>query len=133
MRKSPSGRNEHRSIYQNILFPYFSFQKTRKTRCQIGKSSSPTHRTFNDYWLQANEALKSRLVYESSTDAAVAPKDAPSAYQHLAVLYVKYIQIFKKLEVAYDQMVHPQKRRLLKEVVVSVMGRMLELRHVFSH
>jgi hypothetical protein len=26
-------------------------------------------------------------------------------------------------------MVHPQKRRLLKEVVVSVMGRMLELRH----
>ncbi len=30
----------------------------------------------------------------------------------------------------YDQMLHPQKRRILKDLVVSVMGRILELKQV---
>lgn len=32
------------------------------------------------------------------------------AFQHFACLYIKYVQIFKRLEVCYDAMVHPQKR-----------------------
>ena len=28
-------------------------------------------------------------------------------YQHLACLYIKYIDIYKKLEDCYDQVVHP--------------------------
>ena len=28
-------------------------------------------------------------------------------FQHLASLYVKYIDIYRKLEECYDQMVHP--------------------------
>ncbi|KAJ3140041.1 Dynein regulatory complex protein 11 [Physocladia obscura] len=58
----------------------------------------------------------------------MAPKDRETAFQHLAVLYIKYIQAFRKLEIAYDQLVHPQKRRLLKEILVGVMGRVLELK-----
>jgi hypothetical protein len=29
------------------------------------------------------------------------------AFQHLAVLYIKYIEVYKRLEECYDQMVHP--------------------------
>lgn len=32
------------------------------------------------------------------------------AFQHFACLYIKYVQIFKRLEMCYDAMVHPQKR-----------------------
>jgi hypothetical protein len=34
---------------------------------------------------------------------------------------------------AYDQIVHPQKRRLLKEIVVAALGRIIELKHVCAH
>lgn len=50
-------------------------------------------------------------------------------FQMLATLYVKYIQIFRALEQAYDQIVHPQKRRVLRHVLDGVMGRVLELKH----
>lgn len=73
--------------------------------------------------------LNDRLEYESPKDLSIIPKERSAAFQHVAVLYVKYIQIFKKMELSYDQMVHPQKRRVLKENVLSVLGRILELRH----
>ena len=41
---------------------------------------------------------------------AVAPDDPFIAFQHYGQLYVKYMQIIKKLEECYDCMVHPQKR-----------------------
>ncbi len=46
-----------------------------------------------------------------------------------ACIYIKYIQIFRKLETAYDQMVHPQKRLDMKKALEGCMGRMLEIRH----
>lgn len=36
------------------------------------------------------------------------------AFQHFACLYIKYVQIFKRLEMCYDAMVHPQKRMDVK-------------------
>ncbi len=44
-------------------------------------------------------------------------------------MYVKYIQIFRGLEQSYDQIVHPQKRRVLRHVLDGVMGRVIELKH----
>lgn len=44
-------------------------------------------------------------------------------------MYIKYIQIFRKLEQCYDQIVHPQKRRVLRHVLDGTMGRILELKH----
>ena len=31
---------------------------------------------------------------------------------------------------SYNEMLHPQKRRLMKDVLVAVMGRILEIKHV---
>lgn len=46
-----------------------------------------------------------------------------------ACIYIKYLQIFRKLETAYDQMLQPQKRQDMKKTLEACMGRMLEIRH----
>lgn len=50
-------------------------------------------------------------------------------FQRLATLYVRYVQIFRHLEEAYDQSVHPQKRRVIRQVLEGVMGRILEIKN----
>jgi hypothetical protein len=47
-------------------------------------------------------------------------------FQHHAVLYIKYIEIYKKLEECYDQIVHPQKRIFIKKILESTMIRICE-------
>ena len=44
-------------------------------------------------------------------------------------MYIKYIQIFRKLEQCYDQIVHPQKREVLKNVLNGCIGRILEIKN----
>ena len=56
-------------------------------------------------------------------------QDRLAAFQLLATMYIKYIQIFRRLEMSYDQIVHPQKRRVLRHVLDGTMGRILELKH----
>lgn len=51
-------------------------------------------------------------------------------FQFYAHLYVKYIQCYKFLEDAYDQLIHPQKRTLLKEMLESTMLRLVEVKAV---
>lgn len=50
-------------------------------------------------------------------------------FQRLAMLYVRYIQIFRQLEKVYDQVVHPQKRQLIWVILNGVIGRVLELKN----
>ncbi|KAJ8276938.1 hypothetical protein GJAV_G00069570 [Gymnothorax javanicus] len=56
-------------------------------------------------------------------------KDRVVFLQCLVTLYVRYVRIFRQLEEAYDQMVHPQKRRVVRDVLDGVMGRVLELKN----
>jgi hypothetical protein len=46
-----------------------------------------------------------------------------------ACIYLRYLQVLRKLELAYDQMVHPQKRLDMKRALEACMGRLLEVRH----
>ena len=50
------------------------------------------------------------------------------AFQHLACLYIKYIDIYRKLEECYDQMVHPQKRIFIKKTLECTICRICELK-----
>lgn len=43
-------------------------------------------------------------------------------------MYIKYLQIYRKLEECYDQMVHPQKRVDIKKALESCIGRLLEIK-----
>ena len=46
-----------------------------------------------------------------------------------ACIYIRYIQILRKLETAYDQMVHPQKRLDMRKALEACIGRTIEIRH----
>ncbi|KAL4506963.1 hypothetical protein ABPG72_001384 [Tetrahymena utriculariae] len=53
-------------------------------------------------------------------------RDSSEWFHFWATLYIKYIDIYKKLEDCYDQLVHPQKRVLLKEMLENVIVRLCE-------
>lgn len=47
----------------------------------------------------------------------------------MSKLYLQYVKIFRKLELCYDQIVHPQKCLLIRQLLDSTVGRILELKH----
>lgn len=69
------------------------------------------------------------LVEELPPEPPRPEKDRVVFVQRLAMFYVRYIQIFRQLEKAYDQVVHPQKRRVIRAVLDGVMGRLLEIKN----
>uniref|UniRef100_A0A672LY53 IQ and AAA domain-containing protein 1-like n=1 Tax=Sinocyclocheilus grahami TaxID=75366 RepID=A0A672LY53_SINGR len=56
-------------------------------------------------------------------------KDRLQVFQTLATFYLRYLKIFRALEEVYDQVVHPQKRRVVHQVLEGVMGRLVELKN----
>lgn len=73
--------------------------------------------------------LNRLLFKERLADTPRPEKDRVLFFQRVAMLYVRYIQIFRKLEEVYDQVVHPQKRMDIRAILDSVMGRIMELKN----
>ncbi|KAM9305637.1 dynein regulatory complex protein 11 [Gastrophryne carolinensis] len=83
---------------------------------------------YNKMWVEAQQNL-SLLLQQEIPDVPPKPeKDRMAVAQFLGTLYVKYLQIFRNLELAHDQITHPQKRRVIRLVLDGVMGRILELK-----
>jgi len=94
--------------------------------------------TYNGQWAGAMAELAEQVHLEDPTLEAeegapepepVRPTSIAQAFQHFACLYIKYLQIFRKLERCYDGMVHPQKRLAVLKVLELVMQRVVELKH----
>uniref|UniRef100_A0A8C9K6C4 IQ motif containing with AAA domain 1 n=1 Tax=Panthera tigris altaica TaxID=74533 RepID=A0A8C9K6C4_PANTA len=83
---------------------------------------------YNKIWHQTQEALNSLLDKESET-MTESQRNQGFIFQMLATFYIKYVQIFRNLENVYDQIVHPQKRLLIRKILDGVMGRILELKN----
>ncbi|XP_006893580.1 PREDICTED: IQ and AAA domain-containing protein 1 [Elephantulus edwardii] len=82
--------------------------------------------TYNRIWHQTQDSLNSLLDKESQK---IEPHQSQVLiFQMLATFYIKYVQIFRKMENVYDQIVHPQKRILIRKMLDGVMGRILELK-----
>eukprot|EP00798_Chlamydomonas_sp_ICE-L_P010681 gene10681-12371_t len=81
------------------------------------------NRTFDIMWREAMMELLDQLEAENPEDPALAPKDL----SEWACIYIRYIQVLRKLETAYDQVVHPQKRLDMRKALEAC--RMLEVRH----
>lgn len=69
------------------------------------------------------------LTEELPADSTRPQKDRVVFFQRLAMLYVRYLQVFRQLDKVYDQVVHPQKRRVIRVILEGVMGRVLELKN----
>lgn len=86
-------------------------------------------RTYNQLWADAQLELSRLLTEELPAEPPRPEKDRVVFFQRLAMLYVRYIQIFRQLEKVYDQVVHPQKRRVIRVILDGVIGRVLELKN----
>ncbi|XP_065679936.1 dynein regulatory complex protein 11 isoform X2 [Hydra vulgaris] len=82
---------------------------------------------YDRQWHDAQASIKDILDVDLEQEKP--EKDRLVAFQNLAVIYVKYITIFRKLEECYDQIVHPQKLLVIRKVLDGVMGRILELKN----
>jgi hypothetical protein len=81
-------------------------------------------RTFDIQWREAMMELLDQLESENPEDPTLAPQDLAE----YSCIYIKYVQIYRKLEECYDQMVHPQKRLDIRKALESTIGRILELK-----
>ena len=79
--------------------------------------------TYDLLWRDTMRDLLDMLELDPPQD-----QDEQDSFQHFSFLYIRYVQIFKNLEDCYDQHCHPQKRLDIKEVLESVMGRILEIK-----
>ncbi|ESO02564.1 hypothetical protein HELRODRAFT_188756 [Helobdella robusta] len=83
---------------------------------------------YNKKWLEAQMTLSSIVTYEKPFKDAPPDNNKVSVFNKLATMYIRYIQVFRTLEQCYDQIVHPQKRRLLRVILENTAGRFLELK-----
>ncbi len=89
---------------------------------------------LEDETLRMNEAERVKFQAENAEGKVSGPPlDQMDAFQHYACLYIKYLQIFRSLSDAYDNIVHPQKRLDLRLVLDSVMARTVELKHILVY
>ncbi|CAI9720153.1 regulatory complex 11-like [Octopus vulgaris] len=88
-----------------------------------------SHNCYNKLWTETQGNIKDMLFYEMPLELPKPEKDRKIAFQQLATMYVKYIKIYKNLELCYDQIVQPQKRQLLRQVLDATIGRILELKN----
>eukprot|EP00041_Stephanoeca_diplocostata_P018551 m.389136 g.389136 ORF g.389136 m.389136 type:complete len:852 (-) comp21047_c0_seq2:131-2686(-) len=88
-----------------------------------------SHQTYNEIWNEADRQLQDLTLIEQDPQQQPNPTDKKALQEYYSLMYIKYIQIFKNLAEVYDQLVHPQKRRILQTLVDGTMGRVLELKH----
>ncbi|KAI5108887.1 IQ and AAA domain-containing protein 1 isoform X1 [Silurus meridionalis] len=93
-------------------------------KCYALKFSS-----YGRMWADAQGALQDLLQDEMPAMLPRPQKDPFQVFQTLATFYLRYLQIFRRLEAAYDQIVHPQKIRVVRHVLEGVMGRLVELKN----
>eukprot|EP00434_Breviolum_minutum_P029335 symbB.v1.2.025948.t1/scaffold2552.1/size76460/1 len=88
-----------------------------------------SHATYQNKWVECMQELMEQVQIEYlPVDAKENGQHFEPGFQHFALLYIKYLQIYRKLEECHDQMVHPQKRGSIKKVLKSTIIRILELK-----
>ncbi|XP_014817482.1 PREDICTED: IQ and AAA domain-containing protein 1, partial [Calidris pugnax] len=83
--------------------------------------------TYNKMWTDAQKDLDVQLQRERE-EFLQPEKDHVKAFKMLAGSYIKYMQIFRNLETAHDQLLHQQKRAVIRQVLDGVIGRILEMK-----
>ncbi|XP_060104197.1 IQ and AAA domain-containing protein 1-like [Heteronotia binoei] len=86
--------------------------------------------TYGRLWQEARAALAELLEQEAPAGGAARAQERSAAlfFHTLATLFVRYVQIARRLEACYDQAVQPQKRPILRRLLDGVLGRLLELK-----
>ncbi|NWU99687.1 DRC11 protein, partial [Upupa epops] len=83
--------------------------------------------TYNKMWRDAQKDLD--ILLQREREEFFQPeKDRAKVFRMLATCYIRYIQIFRNLETAHNQLLHQQKRSVIRQVMDGVIGRILEIK-----
>ncbi|XP_067994168.1 dynein regulatory complex protein 11 isoform X2 [Melanerpes formicivorus] len=82
---------------------------------------------YNKMWEDAQKDLDIQLQKERE-EFLQPENDHEKVFKMLTTSYIKYMQIFRSLEMAHDQLMHQQKRAVIRQVLDGVMGRILEIK-----
>ncbi|OWK06652.1 hypothetical protein Celaphus_00012390 [Cervus elaphus hippelaphus] len=83
---------------------------------------------YQRLWDSSHLILEELLDQESLLGEAVPDRERQSFQYRLSSLYLYYLGLLRRFDTLYDQMVQPQKRRLLRRLLDSVACRVLELK-----
>ncbi|EER08675.1 conserved hypothetical protein [Perkinsus marinus ATCC 50983] len=89
-----------------------------------------SNKAWQHRWADAMTELLEQIRIEH-LPAAADREDAPIldvGFQPTALVYAKYLQLYTKIEDIYDQMIHPQKRIFIRQVMEAIIVRVLELK-----
>ncbi|XP_074123574.1 IQ and AAA domain-containing protein 1-like [Sminthopsis crassicaudata] len=84
--------------------------------------------TYQRLWAATQQTLGELLLQEPFPAEPEPERDRGSFFYKLASLFLHYLGMMRRLDVIYDQMVQPQKRRLVRRLLDGVVGRVLELK-----
>lgn len=88
-----------------------------------------SNKTYNDLWHSTQKLLESLAVSDYQKLALDPEFDRTVAQRCVFELYAKYIIAANRLENVYDQMLQPQKRIIIRKLLDSTLGRIIELKH----
>lgn len=88
-----------------------------------------SNKTYNDQWHSTQKLLETLAVSDYQKLALDPEYDRPIAQRCVFELYAKYIVAANRLENVYDQMIQPQKRIIIRKLLDSTLGRIIELKH----
>lgn len=88
-----------------------------------------SNKTYNDLWHSTQKLLECLAVNDYQKLALDPEFDRNLAQRCVFELYAKYIQAANRMENVYDQMVQPQKRIIIRKLLDSTLGRIIELKH----
>ncbi|KAM4874739.1 IQ and AAA domain-containing protein 1-like [Thomomys bottae] len=83
---------------------------------------------YQRLWEASHLTLQELLSQEGPMLEPTPARERFAFQYRLAVLYLYYLGLLRRLDLVYDQMVQPQKRRLLRRLLDGVAGRVLELK-----
>ncbi|XP_015100815.2 IQ and AAA domain-containing protein 1-like isoform X2 [Vicugna pacos] len=83
---------------------------------------------YQRLWDSSHLILQELLDQEQPLLQPVPEQERQSSQYRLSSLYLYYLGLLRRFDTLYDQMVQPQKRRLLRRLLDGVAGRVLELK-----
>jgi hypothetical protein len=88
-----------------------------------------SYRTFNELWIEAQFTLDEATKNDSNLLTSKINKDKVVVFKELSLIMVNYISAINKLDECYDQVIQPQKRILIRNILELCLGRYLELKN----
>ena len=108
--------------------------------CLFGslRAQTMSNLTYEEQLREAMVDLREQLTQDEKVREDKLPRDKMLQLQYFmqnwSAMYIRYLQIFRRLEDCYDQILQPQKRADVRIILDSCIGRLLELKfQIVSH